>query len=524
MLTTETLTLQTLPIALIDESPLNPRKTFDPAKLEELAASLRRSGMLEPVTVRPRGDRFELASGHRRVRAAQLAGLEEIPAHIRDLDDEAFMEMLTVANLQRENVHPLEEADAYHQMITALRWDVATIAKRVGKSERYVYDRLKFLSLAEEVRALFVADRLTAAHASELARIPLEAQLRAIDPAHDALWERTFVDPEQEVLFPEDDTYEVEGAAPFDEDQDAEQDQEDEDGDDDGRAFNLRATPVSSAYKLRTVAELHAWIQRHVYFHPAEADPLLFPETAGAFEAAVAAERKVVSITYSPQVHPDAKATGERIYGPQLWRDASTRGCEFAVLGVVAAGRHQSRAFDVCLKKDRCEIHWATEIRQKRAAAAAKDGTGATASRAEVAHVEQPYEKANREREERNAKAEAARGAVAAAVLVAFKKTPVSTLVDRLLELGVNQRPAADSESEVHALVKRGRSAEDQLRWLAWGQIADELMEDWDIHQRFLEIGKEFGVKVAPIIKAAQVVKTPAEPTPAKGRRAKAGA
>lgn len=181
-----------LPLTSIAESPHNPRKHFDAAALDELAASIREKGVLEPVTVRPHPTGhgvYELASGHRRLRAARAAGLTELPALVRPMDDATFIEMLTVANLQREDVHPLEEGDAYAEMITALRYDVATIARKVGKSERYVYDRLKLRTLAPEVRALFFAGRLTPAHAIELSRLDVEAQARAIHPTDGKLWE-----------------------------------------------------------------------------------------------------------------------------------------------------------------------------------------------------------------------------------------------------------------------------------------------------------------------------------------------
>ena len=162
----------------------NPRTTFDQAALEELAASIRQHGLLQPVVVRPHpaGTGYELIAGGRRVRAAALAQLVTIPARIATLDDQAAHEAAIVENLQRENVHPLEEAEAYERFMAndpLLTPDA--IAAKVGKSATYVYRRLTLLRLIPDVREAFRHDVITAAHAERLATVPADRQPEAFE-------------------------------------------------------------------------------------------------------------------------------------------------------------------------------------------------------------------------------------------------------------------------------------------------------------------------------------------------------
>jgi len=146
----------------LHESPWNPRKTFDPAALQELADSLATVGVLSPLLVRPNAAGYEIAAGHRRYRAAKLAGLREVPAIVRDMDDPMFLEILVLENNQRADVHPLEEAAGYQELLNRAGYDVARIAERVGKSVKYVYDRMKLLSLTKPAQSLFFDDKITA--------------------------------------------------------------------------------------------------------------------------------------------------------------------------------------------------------------------------------------------------------------------------------------------------------------------------------------------------------------------------
>lgn len=165
-----------LPLEQIVESPLNHRKHFDPAALEELAESVRAHGVLQPVLVRPLGaERYELVYGHRRYRASVLAELGEIPALIRELDDRAVLEIALIENCRRADVRPMEEADAYLELHEKHGVSVKEIAEKVGKSQEYVYARLKICALkSPEVRAALDAGKLSPSTALLIARIPVE--------------------------------------------------------------------------------------------------------------------------------------------------------------------------------------------------------------------------------------------------------------------------------------------------------------------------------------------------------------
>lgn len=158
-----------LPIADIDESPLNHRKHF--GDLTELANSIREKGVLQPGLARPMGARYELVYGHRRLRAAEIAGLTEFPVLVRELDDVEVIEAQVVENCQRVDVHPLEEMDGYRRLHEAHGFTVEQIAAKVGKSTTYVYQRLKLRDLGEDARRVFLEGKLTLSTALLVARV-----------------------------------------------------------------------------------------------------------------------------------------------------------------------------------------------------------------------------------------------------------------------------------------------------------------------------------------------------------------
>ncbi|MBL8752245.1 MAG: ParB/RepB/Spo0J family partition protein [Planctomycetes bacterium] len=172
------MTLASIPLATIRESATNPRKSFDPAQLAELTASVRQFGVLQPILVRPVADLpggltgYELIAGARRLRAAAAAGLDTIPAIVRDLDDRATLEVQVIENLQRQDLGILEEARGFDLLHREHGYDVAELAAKVGKSTSYVYGRMQLVRLPQEAQQLIDAGRLTAAHALLLARIP----------------------------------------------------------------------------------------------------------------------------------------------------------------------------------------------------------------------------------------------------------------------------------------------------------------------------------------------------------------
>lgn len=168
-----------IPLAALRESGRNPRRSFNEQKLEELTQSVRDIGIITPIIVRPSSVEegvYEIAAGHRRYRAAQAAELESVPAMVREYSDDEFLEVLTVENLQRADIAPLEEAQGYHELLARPGYDVAVLAAKIGKSETYVYQRLKLLDLVDAAKAALVDERIHVSHALVLARVQPEAQ------------------------------------------------------------------------------------------------------------------------------------------------------------------------------------------------------------------------------------------------------------------------------------------------------------------------------------------------------------
>lgn len=165
-----------LPLGELFESPLNPRQYFAKEALAELTASITTHGVITPLLARPAGKGFEIAAGHRRFRAAKAAGLTQVPVLVRAMTDQELLEILTIENLQREDVTPLEEATGYQQLIDKAGYDVKRIADRVGKSEKYIYDRIKLLGLGEAAKEALAKEKITPSHAILLARVEPEQQ------------------------------------------------------------------------------------------------------------------------------------------------------------------------------------------------------------------------------------------------------------------------------------------------------------------------------------------------------------
>lgn len=171
--------MKNVPQGEVRESKSNPRRRFDGEAMKELTSSIRSKGVLVPLLVRPIVDgsvKYEIVAGARRFRAAVKAGLETIPVQIREMEDKAALEIQIIENLQREDVHEIEEADGYRALIDKAKLDVETVAKRIGKSVSYVYQRLKLADLIEPAKKAFLEDRITAGHAILIARLQPAAQ------------------------------------------------------------------------------------------------------------------------------------------------------------------------------------------------------------------------------------------------------------------------------------------------------------------------------------------------------------
>src|SRR5579885_591605 len=178
--------IQDIPLAKIRESKTNPRRAFDDAKLAELAENIRQHGVLQPILVRPlpegEAGTYELVAGARRFRASTIAKRETIPATVRELTDAQALELQVIENVQRVDVHPLDEAQGYAALIQLQpnTYTVETIASRVGRSPAYVSGRLRLLQLIPEAKQAFYEDKLTVALAFEVARLQPNDQRRAL--------------------------------------------------------------------------------------------------------------------------------------------------------------------------------------------------------------------------------------------------------------------------------------------------------------------------------------------------------
>lgn len=166
-------------IELIDPSPSQPRTNFDDDRLEELAQSIRTNGIVQPILVRRHGMRFQLVAGERRWRAAQRAGLDRVPAVVRDIPDDRLLELALIENIQRQELNAIEEACAYKRLIEAYGLTQETVAQRVGRDRSFITNYLRLLRLPTEIQTLLEEEKISTGHARALLGIEdLEIQLR----------------------------------------------------------------------------------------------------------------------------------------------------------------------------------------------------------------------------------------------------------------------------------------------------------------------------------------------------------
>jgi len=403
-----------VPIDDIVPSPLNPRAHFDVA---ELTDSVRTHGVLMPLLTRPRKGKYEIVEGERRYRAAKAAGVLFLEVKSRDLSDADALEIMLLANGQREDLTPLEQARGYKRLIekNPSKYSIAFIAQRISRSEKFVADRMRLLELIEPLQQLLDRERILVGHAELLAKLKPEDQARALAPTDGGLWDHEGSTLDFDTLTDERDRE----ADPYD------------------------------GCKPRTVRELEAWIARHIRFdveHFATTAPLDFGATAAAVELAEAKEgrgKKVISLTADSFVQPDAKTKdGDRIFGPRSWKraDGSTgtstdgRGkaidspvCDHAITGVFVVGPGYGTALPVCIARETCPTHWKAEIAAKKKTDKLRaKGQGAKADAREKKAAESAAQRATRETAERLARNAAYRQLyplVAAAIEAALPTT-----------------------------------------------------------------------------------------------------
>jgi len=172
--------LNNLPVDLIQRGKYQPRRNFDQDKLQELADSIASQGVIQPIVVRPVAEnKYEIIAGERRWRAAQLAGLQEIPVVIQEVDDQAAMAMALIENIQRDDLNPLEEADALQRLLNEFGLTHQQIAQAVGKSRTAVTNYLRLLELVDDVKQMLQEGSLDMGHARALLGLQGNDQLKA---------------------------------------------------------------------------------------------------------------------------------------------------------------------------------------------------------------------------------------------------------------------------------------------------------------------------------------------------------
>ena len=483
-----------IPLKELKESPLNPRQHFDANDMAELAESVKVKGVLQPVLVREASPgHYELVAGARRFRAALAAGLTAIPAMVRALTDQEALEIMVIENSQRKDVHPLEEAHGYRSLMATYKNHgdkaVDVIAGKVGKSAKYVYDRVKLCALIPEAQKLFLADQFTAGHAILLARLSTADQQRVIGSAPHTYGDGGLFCGTRGLNFTPE---EVASPPPDD--------------------------PLATL-KAVSVRELQAYIDDHVKFDHRTAEPMLFPETVDAVRDAVQESVKIIQITHDHYVSPDAKGGTERIFGPMSWTRADgkhgTKTCAQSVIGVIVAGAGRGQAFAVCADKHKCAVHYAKEIKARAAREKAPATGGAPKPDAKAEHVQQQQreqdERARREIEQIRWKK--ALPEILKAVAARVKKTPTKAsglLATIILD---HVKPDWGGLNKPGEHVPLGTTAEDLVRHAAFIILANEAM--WYSNE-FKSRVKALTIDIKKILDAAAPL--PKSAPPERGR------
>ena len=177
---TERVVVKQIPLAQIGANPDQPRKTFTEAELADLAASIKEKGVLQPILLRAVSGKpymYEIVAGERRFRASKLAGLNEIPALVKQITPENAMEIALIENVQRENLNPIEEGNAYKNIMEKCGYELSDISRLIGKSESYIRNIMRLDILPTDVKQLVESGELSASHARAIAVAENPAEL-----------------------------------------------------------------------------------------------------------------------------------------------------------------------------------------------------------------------------------------------------------------------------------------------------------------------------------------------------------
>jgi ParB family chromosome partitioning protein len=443
----------------IKPSKTNPRgKDF--GDLDSLAASIKVSGILQPLLVRPifkpntedPTGQYEIIAGERRWRAAKVAGMPSVPVIVHDVIDTEAETMQIVENLQREDIHPMDEARAYAKLRKSGE-SATTIARMVGKTPKFVTDRLYLLDLIPDLAAAFRENVFSPAHARVLSRIPKAAQEKAV-------------------------------------------------------ASGLYRPTLDDKKVAISLAELLRWVDAHVRVSPESltvenAD--LFPQAHEKLKSvmydedkALAKPKTVVAITHEHYVQEDARDKNERTIGPRSWKPAGKHTtCSGAAIGVVAVGTDRGKALDVCIDKA-CKTHWAAELKEKAKRAKSTD---------------QKDERTKwKEQEEKDA-AERVRLAayeglwkratprIIEAILPKIIKGTVLQLGPILLGAVDQQRLSGEAKRDLAREMPKAKTMENVARY-AVAIALTEQVTSWQAYRDFPKVAKSLGVDTGKIVAA----------------------
>lgn len=425
-------------IKSLEPSPLNPRKRFDRDKLQELADNIIKNGVLIPLLIRRKKGVGEIVDGERRYRAALIARAEQVPAIFRDdLTDGEVIEIMLLNQIQRQDLTPLEEAQGFAALIASnkSKYSAAYIGDRIGRTEKFVVDRMRLTELIPIAKQLLEAERILVGHAELLCRLKPEDQERALD------WTQSWRAGRQGLW--QDEVNRLD----FEEDRDDEK----------------KPSPKNLYRGLKpvTVKELASWIAHEVRFdveHAAATAPLDFGPLQAAVTAAEEGEgrgKKVVAITHDHRISDSAKDPNERTYGVDSWVRADGEGksktCEYSVLGVVVAGRGQGTSLQVCVNRDKCTVHFGKAIKARETNKKLREsGQSSKAAKAHAKAVER--EEQDRLKREAERKAwEALQPKIEEAIKAHIAKQPIGAVVKALAAVYENGKGIKNAEQFVRA-------------------------------------------------------------------------
>jgi len=172
--------LRHLPLASISPNPYQPRTEWDQQQLAELAESIKANGIIQPIIVRPVGDKYQIIAGERRFRASQLVGMESVPALVREATDAQMLEIALVENIHRTNLNPIERARAYQNYLRTFNLNQVEAAARLGEDRSVVSNFLRLLDLPEEVKRMLISGELSMGHARAILSLPTDELRRKL--------------------------------------------------------------------------------------------------------------------------------------------------------------------------------------------------------------------------------------------------------------------------------------------------------------------------------------------------------